>query len=189
MQVNLTPFGAHRLLNVSLRELCARTVDVAVVLGAEGEALVEQLGNDRTWTERFARLDAFLCARLTRAQRGDDISTGMRTVWDLLSSAGGNVRIDALLAATAWSNKRLIAVVRDYTGLSPKRLARVMRFEHTLRHMQANDDLAWTQRALASGYYDQAHLIRDFSAFAGCTPTEYLRRRLPPGGGVLGDVP
>lgn len=188
MQVNFTPFGAHLLLGVSMRELCSRSVGVDVALGTEGAALVEQLGNERTWAARFARLDAFLRSRVARALQASTIPDGMQTAWQMLSNAGGDVRINALAAATGWSTKRLIAEVREYTGLSPKRLARVMRFERTLRHIHTNDHVAWTQRALDSGYYDQAHLIRDFGEFAGCTPTDYLRRRLPPGGGVLGDV-
>ena len=34
----------------------------------------------------------------------------------------------------------------------------------------------WAGLACSSGYYDQTHLIRDFRAFAHCTPGEYLRQ-------------
>ena len=35
----------------------------------------------------------------------------------------------------------------------------------------------WAGLALACGYFDQAHLIHDFRAFSGLTPTAYEARR------------
>jgi len=45
----------------------------------------------------------------------------------------------------------------------------------------------WAEIAASCGYYDQAHMVRDFNQFAGASPGEFARRRLPDGGGVVGD--
>jgi len=34
----------------------------------------------------------------------------------------------------------------------------------------------WAQLAPEHGYFDQSHLIRDFLAFSGFSPADYLRR-------------
>jgi AraC-like DNA-binding protein len=34
----------------------------------------------------------------------------------------------------------------------------------------------WAELALKQGYFDQSHLIRDFVAFSGISPADYLRR-------------
>ena len=69
---------------------------------------------------------------------------------------------------------------RHAVGVAPKVAARIFRFEHTCRlmsHPSGNRRLA--EVALACGYYDQAHLTREWHALAGCSPKEWIARELP----------
>jgi AraC-like DNA-binding protein len=51
----------------------------------------------------------------------------------------------------------------------------VRRFQDVLARVHGVADIDWTDVALSCGYYDQAHLIHDFRAFSGLSPTAYAR--------------
>ncbi len=53
----------------------------------------------------------------------------------------------------------------------------MLRFQRAVAQTHAARAVDWTEVALASGYYDQAHFIHDFRAFSGLTPTGYLAGR------------
>jgi AraC-like DNA-binding protein len=65
-------------------------------------------------------------------------------------------------------------------------MARVLRFQRGLRLLKEDNARrrSWAEVAVLCGYYDQAHLNRDFRELAGCTPTELLAARLPDGAGI-----
>lgn len=69
----------------------------------------------------------------------------------------------------------------DRAGVPPKYLRRILRFRHAtdrIRHIKAETaGLNWAQFAAECGYYDQAHLIREFQEFAGCTPGRFVQSR------------
>lgn len=73
------------------------------------------------------------------------------------------------------SNRRFIDVFRFEVGVKPKLFTRVQRFQSVLRLVHRPDVPDWGQLALEHGYFDQSHLIRDFLAFSGLSPAEYLR--------------
>jgi len=86
----------------------------------------------------------------------------------------------------AWSRKRLIDRFQTEIGVPPKTVARLIRFQHALRLIDGQTRPRWSEIVHACGYYDQSHLIRDFHQFAGCTPGELARRRMPGGAGFAG---
>jgi methylphosphotriester-DNA--protein-cysteine methyltransferase len=80
----------------------------------------------------------------------------------------GRARVERLANEVGWSRKRLWSRFRSQIGLTPKRAARLVRFDHAAHCLAAGQSAASV--AADSGYADQSHLHRDVMAFAGMTP-------------------
>jgi AraC-like DNA-binding protein len=183
LQVDLTPVGAHLLFGLPMHELSQRVVTLEDLFGGEAlfrEAVAEAPG----WAERFALVDEFLLARLDYAR--SPVPSVTRALGRLRES-GGTVPVGMIAAEIGCSRRHLIARFREQVGVTPKLLARIMRFQRVVSLVDARTEMGWAEIAQVCGYYDQAHLIRDFNQFAGSRPGDFARRRLPDGGGVIGD--
>jgi AraC-like DNA-binding protein len=173
VQVNFTPLGARRFLRLPMGELANRVVGLEDLFGrAAADRLAARLHDAPDAEARFALVDAFVGARVDEA-RGP--SAGVGRAWRRLRETSGRVEAGALAAEIGCSRKHLAARFHDEVGLPPKSVARILRFQHAVSLLDPSADVRWTEVAHRCGYYDQAHLIRDFRQFAGATPGEYLR--------------
>jgi AraC-like DNA-binding protein len=64
------------------------------------------------------------------------------------------------------------------TGEDNSKAARVFRFERACR-LIADHRLSLAHVAITCGYYDQAHLTREWCDLAGCSPKAWITRELP----------
>jgi AraC-like DNA-binding protein len=176
VEIRLTPLGAHLALGADMDELACRTVALEDVW--DGASLVDRLHDAPTWAARFDLLDALLAARLAAAR---PLAPELDGAWRRLVATAGAVSVAELARDAGWSRRHFTARFTRAAGLAPKTFARVLRFQRAKELLGARDGPSLGQIALDCGYYDQAHLNRDFRAFAGCTPTELMARRLPAG--------
>ncbi len=94
-----------------------------------------------------------------------------------ITKAGGLAPIRALAANLGWSERHLERRFRAAVGMGPKMFARILRFQRALRLLEQPGG-SGAARAAECGYYDQAHLIRDFQQFAGQTPSFYQEHQV-----------
>jgi AraC-like DNA-binding protein len=184
VQVDVTPAAARLLLRTPMHDVANRVVALDDALGASTRELVERLAEAPSAPARFALLDAALLSRLAGA---DPAPPSLKDAWRLLVESGGRARVTDVAREAGWSRRHLTALFREHVGVSPKALARLVRFDAARRRILAGERLA--DVAYGAGYADQAHMNRDFRAFVGCPPTELLARRLPHGGIGDGDLP
>jgi AraC-like DNA-binding protein len=104
-----------------------------------------------------------------RREAGRAVGPEVAFVWGRMVTDRGRVRVERLAAEVGWSRKRLWSRFRSQIGISPKRAAQLIRFDHAAHRLAAGHGAALV--AAESGYVDQSHLHRDAMAFAGVTPT------------------
>lgn len=87
------------------------------------------------------------------------------------------IRVGALCASLGISRQTLAASFREYVGISPRQLGRILRLQHVLRlsgAYRSKDKLSWARLAQDAGFYDQSHLVNEFQALTGMTPSSLL---------------
>lgn len=178
MQVDLTPLGVYELLGRSLTNITPRLDELEV---RELAGLPERLAEDPGWPERFARVDAALLARLDAVRVHPDPEVAW--AWRRLIATGGRIGVQQLAADVGWSRRHLLTRFQMQVGLAPKVAARVVRLERAagmlVPMLASGGPGAVVRRSLADvaaecGFADHAHLVREFHAMAGCTPSAYL---------------
>jgi AraC-like DNA-binding protein len=166
--VHLRPGYAGVILGVPPGELTDRHVDLEALWGRRARELRERLCDATTTHQRFAILEAALASRL------DERHVHPAITYALDALARPEARVRDIAKSLGFSQRRLIELFTARVGLTPKRFARVLRF-HRAAALARNAEFDWTRVAHECGYYDQAHLIRDFRELAEVTPTDLFR--------------
>src|SRR5215510_975295 len=91
----------------------------------------------------------------------------------LLYHSKGQFRVAELADYCNLSVRQLERQFDEATGVSPKTLGRIIRFEAIRNRLMSDPNANLTDLAYEFGYTDQAHFIKDFKAFTDKTPGEY----------------
>lgn len=177
VQLELTPAGARCLLGVPAGELRDATVDLGTLIGPRATEMVERMTLAPGWSQRFAVLDEVL------ARRTDRLAPALPWLdhaWRRVLTSGGTIHVDGLASDLGWSRRHLSGRFTSEYGLSPKEVARVVRFERSKVLLASPHRPALADLALTCGFYDQAHLAREWNDLAGVPPTVWLATEVFP---------
>ena len=160
-----------------MNELTDTVAEAGGVFGMDFHLLREQLLASKSIERMFQMVEAFLIQRLDETIPDSTPTRCVEYALASIVSDPGSRCLYQLSDQIGYSQKHLIDLFRQQVGVAPKQYLRIMRFQKVIRALENSQAIRWSQVALESGYYDQAHLIHDFKFFSGFTPTEYLQRK------------
>jgi AraC-like DNA-binding protein len=174
MGVHFRPGGAFPFLGLPAGELSDAHLDLETLWGRSAVELRERLCDAATPVERFRLLEEALVARLSRPP---EHHYAVPVALEAFAQMEARVTMRELTRRIGLSQRRFIQVFTAEVGMTPKTFSRVQRFHRALALARRDAAPDWVRLAVDCGYFDQSHLIRDFLAFSGFSPADYLRHQ------------
>lgn len=164
--------GASFFFKTSLHELFSQSLPLDHFIGKSLlSTFEERLSGAQTDTERIVLTEAFLISQLQAVQQDLLVITAIHHMYH----SGGTIRMKDLASKLHTSQSPLEKRFRKAVGATPKKFASIVRLQSTINRLP--DARSMTDLGYASGYYDQAHFIKDFSRFTGETPEQFFKKK------------
>ena len=168
--VHFKPGGAAMFFGGALRQFGNQTILLDDVWGAAARDLRQRLQAARQASQKIRILEGELLSRLPGAPPVDRMVAWALQALELNPSAA---RISTVQRASGCSPQQFIRRFAGTVGVTPKRYARVLRFNTLLPRLARVGPRDWADVAAEAGYFDQSHLIHEFRQLAGMTPASY----------------
>jgi AraC-like DNA-binding protein len=161
--------GATPFFRQPLHELFRESISLEnFMLRSELLCLEEQLAEAKTGTRRIATIEKFLISRMTNTEPDKLVLAALA----LIHKTKGNIRIKELMEQLHISQSPLEKRFRQAVGASPKKFTSIVRLKNVLQ--QYNPKTSLTELGYETGFYDQAHFIKEFKTFTGDTPEKFF---------------
>ncbi|MGQ0642070.1 MAG: AraC family transcriptional regulator [Gemmatimonadaceae bacterium] len=161
--------AACAVLPLPLAELTDRVEPLADALPQLARSLETAAARNNTVAARVAALAHVLTRFVVRTP--DPLATAVIRSLDTSES----LRLGLIADLYGVSARTLERKRREHAGLPLNVLRRLLRFRRAFRMLDQAPPGTWARVAARAGYFDQAHLIRDFRRFAGAAPSEFFR--------------
>jgi AraC-like DNA-binding protein len=179
--VELTPQGLYHLFHLCMQEIANRMVSFDELFGAWGARLQTLVGDQEDPQDKIGLLQTALTHLLaTNEQAYAYRYAPLDRALELLIQTHGTMRVAELASHMGYTTRYVDRLFREHVGLSPKLLARILRFQQGYHlWMQHPAPMAYGDLRLGrlQRYYaDQSHFIHEFTRFTGFTPQRYRER-------------
>lgn len=171
--VRFMPGFQPEIINVKMSELVGTRVplqdivldDKLIPLMAQQKDFYQRI---RVFLQRYTMVHN---QRRKSAEKEELVWSVKRMVYE----SDGKIRISEMSDRTGYSERYINKVFIEEMGFSPKVFCKIIQFQRAVEFLNYGAPDKMTDAAVYLGYYDQPQFIKDFKAYCGVTPTQYLK--------------
>ena len=164
--IRFHPGGTRPFLKLPMHQITNRYVNLADIPEYFPPGWINPLEDAPSLSAAIRKLESVLLSKIQRTNADlSSLALARRIIHERGLASVNAIANDAGISARQLERKFL----RD-VGVGPKVLGRILRFQQVFRAI-SQENPSWARVALECGYYDQAHLIRDFREFSATTPS------------------
>ncbi|MDH8702511.1 AraC-like DNA-binding protein [Dysgonomonadaceae bacterium PH5-43] len=164
------PVGVKAFFDLPMNKINNLRVTAGDLEDKELAALEQSLASTEDDQLCILLIEQFLLKRLRRLAEYN--LKRIETTIQLINA--GQTDISLLANTVCLSTKQFQRIFSEHVGSNPKEFSRTVRFQRALHKLETYPQIPFTTLAYDCGYFDQSHLIKDFKALSGYTPSEYL---------------
>jgi AraC-like DNA-binding protein len=171
LAICLHPGMGYKFFHQPMHILANTTTALADVWNNMATEIEDKIANAHNNDARVAIVQQYLLQQLAHIKDDEQVTYCLQQVYKY----AGQLPVSKLADDTGITQRHLSRKFQQYVGLSPKEYLRISRFINSLKYLKKHPTLSLTGVAYESGYYDQAHFIRDYKAYTGHTPGEVVQ--------------
>jgi AraC-like DNA-binding protein len=170
--IRFYPYGFANFVATPLKDLVNKETPLELLFGEKTAKDLEiKMIEATNSNERIEIIETFLINRLNEKST---INSIVKTTIDVLLATNGSASISKILKEDLSKRRQLERNFIKQIGVSPKQFGKVIRLQTALKLLLNKKKENLTEIAYESEYFDQAHFIKDFKAFTGINPKDFL---------------
>ena len=168
--IHFQPSGFNRLFGIPMTGLTDAAYDAHAVIGAEVPSLEHELRETPDFAGRIQLIEDRLIRMLGRHGAPDPVALAANSLF----AGSGNQRVSEMASDCGLSPRQFERRFLAQVGVPPKLYGRIIRFNAAVDQKLRRPAHAWSRIANDQDYFDQMHLVHDFRAFTGESPSRFL---------------
>lgn len=170
--IRFRPAGITAFTQTPIHYFTNQQVDMTLVDSLFDTDFYSKLPELELMTEKINHIDSYFIDKLTEIFVPDK---QIIYAVDVIKNTNGLLTLNDVADRSCLSLRSLERKFKDTVGISPKTFSKIIKFKHTLSFLKGHKKASLFTLAIECGYYDHSHLIKEFKALTGDTPTYFAK--------------
>lgn len=167
--IRFKPGGITAFTRMPVNEFTDSRVELFSTESVFDKSFGEDIPWERSTTDIISFVDNYLLSRLPKLSPLDE---RIDYAVSLIKQGKGNISIPIIAEKACLSKRQFERKFLADIGISPKAFSRIFKFRNTRQFLKSGINQSLFNTAVDCGYYDHAHLIKEFKRLSGSLPSE-----------------